>query len=57
MSKNILITGTSGFIGSHLTLKLLESGFRVVGIDNMNDYYEVSLKEERLNEIEKRFIT
>ena len=51
MSNNILITGVSGFIGFHLTLKLLESGFSVVGIDNMNDYYEVSLKEARLNEI------
>ena len=51
MSNNILITGVSGFIGFHLTLKLLESGFSVVGIDNMNDYYEISLKEARLNEI------
>ena len=51
MSNNILITGVSGFIGFHLTLKLLESGFSVVGIDNMNDYYEVSLKKARLNEI------
>lgn len=48
MSKNILITGAAGFIGSALALRLLERGDRVYGIDTMNDYYEVSLKEARL---------
>lgn len=42
------ITGSSGFIGFYLSQRLLESGATVVGLDNMNDYYEVSLKEERL---------
>ncbi len=47
MSK-ILVTGAAGFIGSHLSLRLLERGDEVVGLDNLNDYYEVSLKEARL---------
>ena len=42
------ITGAAGFIGFYLSKRLLESGASVVGLDNMNDYYEVSLKEERL---------
>ena len=44
----ILITGTAGFIGSALSLKLLERGDEVVGIDNHNDYYDLQLKEDRL---------
>ncbi len=44
----ILVTGTAGFIGSHVALKLLERGDEVVGIDNLNDYYDVSLKQARL---------
>jgi len=47
MSK-ILVTGVAGFIGSHLALRLLARGDEVVGLDNLNDYYEVSLKEARL---------
>ncbi len=44
----ILVTGAAGFIGSHFVLKLLENGFEVVGIDNMNKYYDPALKEARL---------
>jgi UDP-glucuronate 4-epimerase len=43
----ILITGSSGFIGFHLTKALLDQGHEVVGIDNHNDYYDISLKEHR----------
>ena len=49
MSK-YLITGTAGFIGFHLATALLEKGESVVGLDNINDYYDVNLKYARLNE-------
>ena len=53
-NKTVLVTGAAGFIGSNLVKCLLsrKEGIRIVGIDNMNDYYDVSLKEYRLNEIE-----
>ena len=53
-NKTIFVTGAAGFIGSNLVLRLLAEGapMRVVGIDNMNDYYDVSLKEYRLKQIE-----
>lgn len=44
----ILVTGAAGFIGMHLSLRLLERGDEVVGLDNLNDYYDVTLKEARL---------
>lgn len=53
--KTILVTGSAGFIGSNLVLELLksESEATVIGLDNVNDYYDVSIKEWRLSEIEK----
>ncbi|MEY8691647.1 NAD-dependent epimerase [Mammaliicoccus sciuri] len=47
----ILITGTAGFIGSHLSKKLIAQGHEVIGIDNINDYYDVTIKEDRLKSI------
>lgn len=54
-NKTILITGVAGFIGSYLTKGLFSTfdGIKVVGIDNVNDYYDVRLKKERLKEIKK----
>ncbi|KUP05285.1 NAD-dependent epimerase [Bacillus coahuilensis m2-6] len=51
-SKIYLITGAAGFIGYYLARKLLEQGCRVVGIDNVNDYYDVNLKHTRLGNLE-----
>lgn len=48
----VLITGVAGFIGFHVARALLERGDEVVGIDNLNDYYEVSLKQARLKELQ-----
>ena len=50
----ILITGSSGFIGFHLSKLLPEKGLQVVGIDNMNDYYDQQLKEDRLKQLKER---
>lgn len=47
----ILVTGTAGFIGYHLAKKLLERGDEVIGLDNINDYYDVNLKYARLKEL------
>jgi UDP-glucuronate 4-epimerase len=47
----ILVTGTAGFIGYHLAKKLLNRGDEVIGLDNINDYYDVNLKYARLNEL------
>lgn len=47
----ILITGTAGFIGSHLAKRLISQGYEVVGVDNINDYYSVQLKKDRLKSI------
>ncbi|MDD5016799.1 MAG: NAD-dependent epimerase [Eubacteriales bacterium] len=47
MTKTILITGASGFIGFHLAKLLLDKGFCIIGLDNMNDYYDVTLKTAR----------
>ena len=47
----ILVTGAAGFIGMHLSLRLLELGHEVIGLDNLNDYYDVNLKKARLEHI------
>ena len=48
----ILITGVAGFIGFHLAKKLIEQGYEIVGIDNINDYYDTDLKKSRLSILE-----
>ena len=49
----ILITGAAGFIGSHISLRMLSKNIDVIGIDNLNNYYNVSLKKARLNNLRK----
>ncbi len=49
LKKTILVTGAAGFIGSLLSIKLIKEGFRVIGVDNLNDYYCINLKKARLS--------
>ena len=51
--QKVLVTGAAGFIGFHLTKRLLDDGCQVVGLDNLNPYYEVALKEARLEGLKK----
>jgi UDP-glucuronate 4-epimerase len=53
LPRPILVTGSAGFIGFHVAHRLLQSGSQVVGIDNINSYYDPALKEARLNELSK----
>ncbi|PCI41217.1 MAG: capsular biosynthesis protein CpsI [Proteobacteria bacterium] len=46
--KKVLVTGAAGFIGSHVSQSLLKQGYQVLGLDNLNDYYDVQLKRDRL---------
>ncbi len=50
---NILITGVAGFIGYHIAKKILKNNNKVIGIDNINDYYDVNLKKNRIKELKK----
>ena len=50
----ILITGCCGFIGFNLANQLLKKGFKIIGIDNINDYYDVRLKYQRLKILKQR---
>jgi len=53
MSGRILVTGVAGFIGMHVAERLLKDGCAVTGVDNLNDYYDVSLKQSRLEQLSK----
>ena len=54
MDKKVVVTGCSGFIGFHLTNSLLDSDHMVIGIDSLNNAYDVKLKEKRLDELNKK---
>ena len=49
--KTILVTGAAGFIGAALVIRLIENGENVIGLDNLNSYYDTNLKESRLKKI------
>lgn len=51
--KTILVTGAAGFIGFHVSKRLLDDGLSVVGVDNLNEYYSVQLKKDRLHQLER----
>jgi len=52
--ETFLVTGAAGFIGFHLSNRLLERGKKVIGVDNLNDYYEVTLKQARLSQLQQK---
>jgi len=54
LKDKILITGSSGFIGIHLSSQFLDRRYQIIGVDNMNDYYDVNLKEKRLEILKKK---
>jgi UDP-glucuronate 4-epimerase len=56
-NKKVLITGVAGFIGFHLARKLIGENYNVIGIDNINDYYDVNLKKERLRLLDSKNFT
>ena len=51
--EEILVTGAAGFIGFHTCIKLLRQGKSIIGFDNINSYYDVELKESRLQELKR----
>ena len=50
---SILITGSAGFIGYHLTKKILKKNIKVIGTDNINNYYDIKLKKDRIQQLKK----
>ena len=53
MKKNILVTGCAGFIGFSTSKVLLKKGYKVYGVDNLNDYYSIKLKKDRIKQLYK----
>ena len=51
--KSILVTGCAGFIGMHISEKLLKKKYKVIGIDNINNYYDIKIKKARLKILNK----
>ena len=53
MEKTILVTGAAGFIGYHISKRLIKSRIKVIGFDNLNNYYDSNLKKSRLDDLTK----
>ena len=53
MKAKILVTGIAGFIGFHLSKRLISRGYKIIGIDNLNDYYDPNLKKSRIKKLQK----
>ena len=53
MSETILVTGAAGFIGFHVCRNLIKNGYNIVGLDNLNNYYDIRLKKARLGILDK----
>ena len=51
---NILVTGSAGFIGYHLSLSLLNKNIKVIGLDNLNNYYDTKLKRDRIKKFKEK---
>ena len=51
--KIYVVTGAAGFIGFHLSRRLIENGIKVIGIDNLSNYYDINLKKSRLENLER----
>ena len=54
-SKIVLVTGAAGFIGYHLCLRLMKEGYTVVGLDNINSYYDINLKKNRIKKLNSSY--
>ena len=52
-NKKLLVTGSAGFIGYHVSMKFLKKGYFVTGIDNLNNYYDVKIKKDRIKNLLK----
>ena len=54
MNTNVLVTGSAGFIGYHLCSRIIQDEINLIGFDNINDYYDITIKERRLFELQKK---
>ena len=56
MKNTVLVTGAAGFIGFHISKRLLQENYTVIGFDNLNNYYDVELKKDRIKNLRNHII-